>query len=1570
MLRITICTLVVVVSVDADAQSEFFLEDFQRQQLTDIYFSEGASAGDIDGDGIFDVVYGPHWYRGPEFTQKSEIYPAVPQNVNRYADNFFSWIHDFDGDGAQDVLTAGFPGTPGYVYRNPGSGGLDGLWERFEVIDSVSNESPQFVDLTGDGIAELVCTRKGHYGFAQPVDGKPFAPWKFNEISPKVAPVPFGHGLGVGDVNDDGHQDVIARDGWFEQPRVYEPNDHWTFHRFPFAPASADMFAYDVDGDGDNDIVTSLSAHNFGLAWYEQTGKDNGVPAFQQHLIMGDKPEDNAYGLVFSELHAVQMADINGDGLQDIVTGKTYWSHHTQSPMWDAGAVVYWFELRRTASDDDSQITVEWVPHRADDNSGIGRGLFVGDINNDQLVDVVTGGMKGAHVLTHSRRKVTEAQWKAAQPKRRKQVAAGLSPQAAAENMTVPDGFRVQLAAGEPMIHQPIAMCFDARGRLWVAEAHTYPIRAEDGQGKDRIVIFEDTNRDGVFDTSKTFIEGLNLISGLEVGFGGVYVGAAPYLMFIPDRDGDDRPDPPSTTIDQTVQFPEDVPPGATVLRDGFGWEDTHETLNSFIWGPDGWLYGCHGVFTHSRVGTPGTPDKERQGLNAGVWRYHPTKDLFEVFAHGTSNPWGVDFNDNGQAFITACVIPHLWHMVQGGRYHRQGGRHFNPHTYDDIKTIADHAHYTGNIRDHAWWGHEPVINASVDQAGGGHAHCGNMIYRGDNWPSEYRNRIFFNNIHGNRVNCDVPERSGSGYVGHHGQDLLKANDQWYRGINLRYGPDGSVYLIDWYDKNACHRRNPEIWDRSNGRIYRISYGDCPGKEVDLDSLPSAKLVELLTHKNNWYVTTARRILQHRGADKAVWDAINTDIMTKVSAAGTPEDIRIFLNGLWTLHVTGGLSAENEDAEAFLDCPWEYAAAWAIQLELEDGQVSEETLKMLERLAIVSDSPVVRLYLASGLQRLPAEQRWTLAENLASRAEDADDHNIPLVLWYGIEPLVPLNPERATELALRSQIPLLKRYIVRRASSDDNSINAVVDLLQKVGISDTQILIMDEMLASFEGRVGMAMPKAWQQAYRVLQLSSVREVGDKADQLAILFGDKRVFPVMRDLLADSSADVDRRRSALNVLVRGQDDEAASILLSDAVLGHRELQGAAIRALSSLGNDSVPAALLQRYSSLDEVTQRDVIGTLVSRPAWTVALLNEIGAGRVPSADLHAYHVRQIQAFRNDAISALLKKHWGEVRESSADRRQLISEWTKALTPKVLKSAHLGNGRRVYSKTCQNCHKLFGSGGDIGPDITGSNRANLDYVLSNILDPSAVMGRDYRMTVVALDSGRIVSGLLKQETDSALTIQTINDKVVIPKSEIEERSLSDVSMMPEGQLKALPFEDARDLIAYLASPAQVTLSGPPSPINAQTGKVPGALEGERLKIVATTGGAARSQSMAGFTKDKWSGADQLWWTGGRPGDRLSLELPVPADGQYDLEVAFTKARDYGIIQLSLGQQVLDAGIDCFNATDVITTGVLSYRNIALRQGTHPLIIEITGTNPKAVKAFMVGLDFVRLSPTEQ
>ncbi|HVX10034.1 MAG TPA: VCBS repeat-containing protein [Pirellulales bacterium] len=412
-MRYFLCALALLPIAGQSAHcQEYQLDTFERQQLTDTYYSEGANAGDLDGDGHPDVVYGPYWFRGPDFKEQHELYAAKPQPRDAYADNFFNWIYDFNGDGRNDVFVVGFPGTPAFVYENPGPEGWAKHWKKHEVFGSVANESPHWVDLVFGDRPELVCTYGGLYGFATADWSDPFSKWTFHAISDKSAPDRFGHGLGVGDVNGDGRLDVLTAEGWFEQPKSEPDSVRWKFHNTPFTNAygGAEMYAYDVDGDGDNDVITSLAAHHFGLAWYEQYQGPDG-PLFRPHVIVGSRPDENRYGIVFSEPHSVALADIDGDGLKDIVTGKTYWSHHRQSPLWDAGAVVYWFRLVR------GEGGVDWVPHLADDDAGIGRQVSIVDVNGDSLPDIVLGGMKGCHVLRHVRTPVSPQRWEAAQPK-------------------------------------------------------------------------------------------------------------------------------------------------------------------------------------------------------------------------------------------------------------------------------------------------------------------------------------------------------------------------------------------------------------------------------------------------------------------------------------------------------------------------------------------------------------------------------------------------------------------------------------------------------------------------------------------------------------------------------------------------------------------------------------------------------------------------------------------------------------------------------------------------------------------------------------------------------------------------------------------------------------------------------------------------------------------------------------------------------------------------------------------------------------------------------------------------
>lgn len=597
---------------------------------------------------------------------------------------------------------------------------------------------------------------------------------------------------------------------------------------------------------------------------------------------------------------------------------------------------------------------------------------------------------------------------------------AGLSGEDAAKSMTLHEGFSVTLAASEPDVVRPICFTTDSRGRLWVVEGHTYPIRAAEGEGKDRILIFEDTNGDGKLNKRVVFMEGLNLVSGIEVGLGGVWLGASPYLLFIPVDENSDKPSGPPQ-----------------ILLDGFGFDDTHETLNSLNWGPDGWLYGAHGVFTHSKVGKAGSSDEHRTKLNAGVWRYHPKKQQFEVFAEGTSNPWGIDFNEYGHYFATVCVIPHMFHIIQGARYQRQAGEHFNPYIYEDIKTIADHVHWVGDRGPHAG-------NFRSGVKGGGHAHAGAMIYQGgDGWPEEYQNNIFMNNINGSRVNVDKLVRNGSGYKALHNEDFLLTNDTWSQWLNFRYSPGGSVFVIDWYDKNQCHSPNPDVHNKTMGRIFKISHEKDQWLQADLSKATDLELVKLQLHQNEWFVRQSRILLQKRGPNKKVHASLKKILNENPDASRK-------LRALWTLHVTEGLV--EKDLLNLLSHENEYIRSWSVQLLLEDKKASEAAIKSFITMAKTDKSPLVRLYLASGLQRIEPNKRWEILEGLVQRVEDKDDHNLPLMLWYATEPLVKLDVKRARDLAMKSASPFILPFTIKRigAIGSTESKKILEDLSQQL----------------------------------------------------------------------------------------------------------------------------------------------------------------------------------------------------------------------------------------------------------------------------------------------------------------------------------------------------------------------------------------------------------------------------------------------------------------------------------------------------------------------------------------
>ncbi|MFS8616408.1 MAG: DUF6807 family protein [Solitalea sp.] len=940
-----------------------------------------------------------------------------------------------------------------------------------------------------------------------------------------------------------------------------------------------------------------------------------------------------------------------------------------------------------------------------------------------------------------------------------------LNPEEAVENMSLIDGFVANVWASEPMITQPMAFCWDNRGRLWIAENRDYESRSHgfSNAGDSRILILEDTDHDGRADSVKVFMEGIAFPAALAVGFDGVFVGAPPNLLFVPDRDGDDKADLDDIEVRLT----------------GWGIRDRHETLNSLHWGPDGWLYGLQGFATPSRVRKPEGkgrlyghkdpfPEEEvysGQGvdINGGVWRYHPQKDRFEVVAHGFSNPWGIDYNEKGQLFISVCVIPHLWHVIPGGIYHRQGGQHFNPYTYDDIKTIADHRHRS--------------------------AHGGARIYQSDAFPEEQRGRIFMANIHEHAVLSDILVRQGSGYVGKHGDDVMTANNAQWVGFSMEVGPDGSLYVLDWHDADICGK---EVLHHETGRVFRISpeqslAENWEGRYADIGKMSDETLVSLQTSSSDWHARRARLELQNRAAKNQLGKTTH-ERLHRIFREDANPDFR--LRAMWALHITGGFSINQ--LIAALEDRDEYIRAWAIQLICEDNRVPVKAMAKFYRMAAADPSPVVRLYLAAALQRINDFSRFTLASELVQHATDSSDHNLPKMIWYGIESLMEVNPSRTLDLALKCEIPLLTRHIARRAVDADQ-----IDLLVSYIGKKPRLLtaMLEGMRNGLEGRIDLEKPAGWDAAYAILSNGDETQKRLAVD-IAQYFGDREAVRQFLTVMKDGTAATEERKKAIEALAAQQRAELVSEL--PPLLDDPALRQSAIRAIAAYEEDSLGQLLLARYPEFTAGEKLETIHTLASRPAYGWQLTEALKAGTVPKRDVPVDVARQLRR----VVGSGFVEVWGPI-DQVPSVENAYKEYRSLLTPKALAAANLEKGQALFSRTCGSCHKMFGQGADIGPDLTGSNRSDLDYLLFNVLEPSSEIQDDYKLVVITTRDGRTYSGNIIGENDRQVTLRMVGQEaVIINKSTIQTREVTPHSLMPAGLFEPLSDEEVIDLVGFL------------------------------------------------------------------------------------------------------------------------------------------------------------------------
>ncbi len=945
------------------------------------------------------------------------------------------------------------------------------------------------------------------------------------------------------------------------------------------------------------------------------------------------------------------------------------------------------------------------------------------------------------------------------------------APAEAVRAMTVPPGFRVEVVAAEPEIVNPVSMTFDERGRIWITESLEYP-RRRAGPGRDRVKVLEDTDGDGKADQFTVFADGLNIPSGVAVGHGGVWVANSPDILFFRDADGDGKAD------------------AREVVATGFGRSDTHELPNSLTWGPDGWLYGWNGVFNPSKVKSKNGTTYE---FTCAIFRIHPKTRVFEVWCEGTSNPWGIAIDPEGSFFSSACVIDHLWHLVETGYYIRQGGP-YPPFTWP-IGSIVDHAHQKA-------------------------AYCGIHYFDSPAYPDEYRGRLYMGNIHGNAINVNILERNRSTYKAKAAPDFLRANDSWFMPVAQKTGPDGCLYILDWYDQYHCYQdanRDPAGIDRLKGRLYRVRYEETPRRiGFDLAKLNDDELMKLLASPNVYDRDIAQRLLIERASPA---------IRGRLAALVLDDKIGRMarMHGLWALIGSGPLNPAFH--ARLLDHPDPSFRAWGVRAAGNMGHVGSSIQERVAELGH-DPSPDVRLQVVIAARKLRGHDRMSILL-------DAQDHSyrdplIPRIVWRSLHPLLDGRPDELARWLTRHRPrgPLdgirpdgyveifsgLMPYLIDKLLA---SPEAEGELAARVLLTD---LADDESIRETVQTVGArlrerSLPAKVDQAFRAAlkEQLGARVGGARAffpPEYAILLaysGDKRGIDRARGF-ARSSEDDDLRLLAIEALWSIEPPEVVhplieGLLTGDHARGSNEFRGKIVDALGELDDPAVGTIVLKAFPRLPAQLKPRAVELLTERPAWTKAMLAAVAEKKIPDAALNVTQLRKLQQSQDPDIAQRVKAIWGTIREGrNPQRERIVAEVRRSIrrTP-----GDPVAGQAVFTKLCAQCHKIYGQGQEVGPDITSNGRNDFDQLVSNVFDPSLVIGPGYQATTIATADGRVLTGLLAEDGKDRIVLKTQGGKLeTIPRDQVEQVKTAEVSLMPEEIEKQISPREIADLFAFL------------------------------------------------------------------------------------------------------------------------------------------------------------------------
>ena len=986
------------------------------------------------------------------------------------------------------------------------------------------------------------------------------------------------------------------------------------------------------------------------------------------------------------------------------------------------------------------------------------------------IAPVVLAGSLAFHVMAAAPEVIPHAQDKPPGP--------ALSPDEAIARMTVPEGFRVELVAAEPDIVNPVAMTFDERGRVWITESLEYP-RHEPGVGRDRIKVLEDTDGDGRADKFTIFADGLNIPSGIAVGYGGVWVANAPDILFLQDTDGDGRAD------------------HREVVVTGFGRFDTHELPNSLTWGPDGWLYGLNGVFNASRVEQNGKTFE----FTCALFRIHPRTREFQLFAQGTSNPWGVAWDAEGSAFVSACVIDHLWHLAESGYYIRQGGP-YPPHT-SPMGSIVEHKHQKA-------------------------AYCGIHYFDSDAYPEQYRERLYMGNIHGNCVNVDVLKRAGSTYFATGRADFFSANDAWFMPVVQKTGPDGSLYVLDWYDRYHCYQdanRDPKGIDRLKGRLYRIRYGETPrAPKFDLAGEIDDELIERLHSPNVYYRDMAQRILCERN-DAATREKLKQLVLE----SSAPPKAR--MHALWAL-VGGGSLAADFHAKLLAHDDATYRA-WGVRAAGNFCRIEPALRETIVALA-ADPSADVRLQVAIAARKIEGVDALPLLLQVLDTA--GDDKLLPHIVWQNLYPLLEDHSERYLQLTAKEPFrssdavaALLPRVI--DCVLDSGNTAAIAGLVQSLSSeaesnSDALAKCLSTLAARLEhheltsAQLGQLRTELDPLLTRVVGGSADNPLYADAALLAAAWRNEQGLEVVRGFFVSPDVPARRRARALDALVTADDPSlvaGVTELFANPAQNPVELRSSALASLAHVDDAWVAGVILKNYQQLEPELRPRAIELLTERRAWAEQLLDAIGRGEIPASALNANQVRQLLARGESSLVEKVKAQWGSIRETRDPKRDEVINHMRSFLRKTPGDAHAGVA--VFKRVCGQCHKLYGEGQEVGPDLTLNGRNSFEQLLSNVFDPSLVIGAAYQARTIVTADGRVLTGLVAEDSPQRVVLKVQGGKQeVVPRDDIDQMKTSELSLMPEDLEKQLKPQELADLFAY------ITLDKPPGDPTAR--KLPG------------------------------------------------------------------------------------------------------------------------------------------------